>query len=170
MSRDLSDLKPRFLTLFNRVKKACASKGYDIRPYCTIRDPWEQAKLYRQSRTWQEIKDMIDNLERNGAPFLAEILLNVGPQFGKWITNAPPGFSWHQFGEACDIYILEDGRAIWNSNYEGYICYYDECINRNLTNLKVIGDINHCQLKKNSPPYYYKAETIDKMIKELYVK
>jgi hypothetical protein len=69
-----------------------------------MRDPWTQAKLWRQSRGRDEVEAKIEALRRDGAAYLADILEEVGPQrTGSWRTNAIPGLSWHQLGKAVDF-------------------------------------------------------------------
>lgn len=86
-----------------------------MRPNAGLRDPFEQAKLWRQSRSIEEILAAIDELRSVGAPFLAHCLESVGPQHGDPVTNAPPGYSWHQWGEAVDCFWLLGGKAEWSS-------------------------------------------------------
>jgi len=167
MNRDLKELKPRFLTLLKRALKACISEECILVPYNTKRDVWQQAKFYRQSRRWVEIRDSIDALKETGAPFLSKVLSDVGPQYGRWATNAPPGFSWHQWGEACDCFVLQDGKAIWDTDHCGYTRLKEECEKRGLT-IFSRKDPNHCQLKKHSPSFYYRISTIDERMRKLY--
>jgi len=170
MDRNIENLKLRFATILKRVINACKKEGYNLRPYCTKRDVWEQARLYRQSRTWTEIKEMMCRLEEEGGTFLSKVILEVGPQYGRWVTNAPPGFSWHQYGEACDLFVQENYKAIWNPTHPGYLSLHENSKKRGLTTLESINDPNHCQLKKHSPNFYYKVETMDKLMRSMYVK
>jgi hypothetical protein len=43
----------------------------------------------------------------------------AGPSDGPWATNALPGQSWHQYGEAVDCFLVDaQGHAVWESrNY-----------------------------------------------------
>lgn len=115
MSRDLSLLVPDFLEVIHRVLSECYELGIEMRPYYTLRDPWTQARLWRQSRSLEEIMEAIRKLEHNGAPFLAHVLHAVGSQNGARVTNELPGFSWHQWGEAVDCYWHLDGNAEWST-------------------------------------------------------
>ena len=54
-------------------------------------------KLPQPSRNWPAQK----------ANFLASVLDGVGPQHGPHVTNALPGLSWHQWGEAVDCFWTE---------------------------------------------------------------
>lgn len=120
MSRDLSKLRPEFHDKVNCAISRCKNNGVIIVPFFTDRDIKTQAKLYRQSRTWKEISQAINHLEDNKAYYLAKILREVGPQNGRWATNALPGLSWHQHGLAVDCFVLENGKAIWDSKHPGY--------------------------------------------------
>jgi len=127
MSRDIELLKPLFkmkvVELLERTKK----RGFILRPFYTLRNAEEQAKLWRQSRTSEEIHRMVNKLRQEQAPYLADTLENVGPQFGRWATNALPGQSWHNWGEAVDCYVLlENGKAVWAAAHPGYKVYAEE--------------------------------------------
>lgn len=114
MPADLNTLDPAFKAAFEKLLADCARAGIEMRPYFAIRTPEEQARLWRQSRTTEEIRAKIKWLEDNGAPYLAKVLRDVGPQSGRHVTNALPGFSWHQWGEAVDSFWVVDGAAEWS--------------------------------------------------------
>ncbi len=81
---------------------------------CTVRDPWETARQFRQSRGTAEIEDRARRIEVAGYPWLAAILRDVGPQpSGPRITNAGPGESWHQWGYAADLCPFVGRRLAW---------------------------------------------------------
>lgn len=121
MSRDLLDLQPDFRQIVERILAECDAEGYLMKPFFTLRTPMEQAKLWRQSRGAGEIRAKIRELEDAGADWLAQIIDDAGPQYGRWATNAPPGYSWHQWGLAVDCFHSVDGRAVWDGPaYEVY--------------------------------------------------
>lgn len=131
MAADLKPLVPEFRAKVERLIANCAKRGIEMRPNEALRDPWRQAKLWRQSRTIQEINDKIAELRSKGAPYLADILENVGPQHGPYVTGSPPGFSWHQWAEACDCFWVVNGRAEWSekkkiNGLNGYAVYAEE--------------------------------------------
>ena len=74
-SRKLEDLDPRVAAMARAHIAACAAEGIRILVTFTLRSYETQAKLYAQGRT---------------AP-------------GKRVTNAPPGYSFHNFGLAYDL-------------------------------------------------------------------
>jgi peptidoglycan L-alanyl-D-glutamate endopeptidase CwlK len=115
MSRDLNLLRPDFKEKVEKMLSECQSCGITMTPYFTIRTPEEQARLWRQSRTSVEIQQQVKWLRDNGAPYLASIIEDVGPQFGPKVTNAIPGLSWHQWGEAVDCFWNVQNRAEWSS-------------------------------------------------------
>lgn len=80
------------------------------------RSPWAQARVWRQSRTTEQVRSEAAMLASRGAPWLSDVLLSVGPQagaLGRHVTRALPGASWHQWGEALDVAAMIDGRPTW---------------------------------------------------------
>ncbi len=114
-SRSLDDLIPEVREKAQIVQQACQEAGgFDILIYCTLRPLEEQARLYRQSRSRREINRKKLKLQNRGFDFLAEILENVGPCYGRHVTNAGPGESWHNYGQAWDAVPLIGGKPAWN--------------------------------------------------------
>jgi hypothetical protein len=142
--------------------KRCKDSGYEMRPYFTLRDPFKQAEFWRQSRSIEEIEEKISEFKDAEAMFLAYCIESVGPQFGDHVTNAPPGYSWHQWGEAMDCFWLVEGKAIWSdqkkiNGVNGYRNYAKIAIEIGLTSgglWKSIKDWPHVQLRENSSPGY----------------
>ncbi len=124
--RDLALLKEEFREPLVVALRESRKLGYTLRPFFTRRNPWMQACFWRQSRPTVEIQRAVRMLENQGAPFLADVLHEVGPQHGRWATNALPGQSFHQWLEACDCFVLESGRAIWSRRHPGYQVYAEE--------------------------------------------
>jgi len=122
--RKLEDLTPEFENQARQLIVEVENRhGYIMRPFFTRRTVYVQAKLWRQSRGAAEIERAIDRLTRRGATFLAKVLRDVGPQYGKWATNALPGLSWHNWGRAVDCFLLIDGHACWDDDHIGYRMY-----------------------------------------------
>ena len=131
MSRDLNDLIPEFRSQVEELLNVCNQSGYAMRPFFTLRTPFEQGILWRQSRSTQQIRQKIAELQDGGADFLAHCIESVGPQYGRHVTNVPPGFSWHQWGEAVDCYWWVNGKAEWSPDEDingenGYHVYAEE--------------------------------------------
>jgi len=124
MSRDIQLLVPEFRDKAEELIRLTGDKGFEMRPFYTERDIFDQAKLWRQSRSTVEVRKAADRLDHEGATYLAKVLINVGPQHGRWATNALPGQSWHNWGEAIDCFVQGDEqRAIWSSKHPGYQAY-----------------------------------------------
>jgi len=115
MSDKLQGLEADFREQVETLLGECRKAHVSMVSYFTVRTPHEQARLWRQSRPWSEISARIEKLKDAGAPFLASVLESVGPQNGPHVTNALPGASWHQWGEAVDCYWEVDGKAEWST-------------------------------------------------------
>jgi len=116
MAVDLNILTPDFRTKVLQLLAQCKNKeGIEMHPNEGLRDPFKQARYWRQSRPTSEIKAKINELHAQGATFLAHCIESVGPQHGPHVTNAIPGLSWHQYGEALDCFWLVNGHAEWST-------------------------------------------------------
>jgi peptidoglycan L-alanyl-D-glutamate endopeptidase CwlK len=114
-SRKLDDLASEVKEKALVVQEACReAAGFELLIYCTLRPLQDQARLYRQSRSRKEIDAKITKLRSRGYGFLADIIENTGPCYGKHVTNAGPGESWHNFAEAWDAVPLIGGKPAWN--------------------------------------------------------
>ncbi|GGD64254.1 M15 family metallopeptidase [Lacimicrobium alkaliphilum] len=114
-SRNLNDLVPAAKSKAEQVIQACQqATGFELLIYCTLRTLEEQARLYRQSRSRSEIDIKIAKFNQRGFAFLGEVLESVGPCYGPHVTNAAPGESWHNYGEAWDAVPLIAGKPAWN--------------------------------------------------------
>lgn len=134
MSTDINLLEPEFRDKINLVLEDCKRKGFELRPFFTIRDVLEQARLWRQSRPLTEIERVVRKLRREGASFIADAVEQVGPQHGRWATNNLPGQSWHQWGLAIDCYVIADGgHSVWSSKHPGYLAYAEASKAQGLT-------------------------------------
>lgn len=160
MAADLDKLHPDLKALTLKLLNRCRARGIEMRANNGLRDPLEQARLWRQSRSIEEITAKIKHLESKGAPLLADYIRRVGPQHGEHVTNTPPGISWHQWGEALDCFWLLDGKAEWSirkisNGLNGYKVYSDEAEALNLTaggHWNSFKDWPHVQLRKASNP------------------
>jgi hypothetical protein len=131
MAADLGALLPAFRIRVEDLVSACRLRGIEMRPYMGVRDPMEQARLWRQSRAREEIELKITELRQSGASYLARCLELAGDQNGPHVTNSIPGLSWHQWGEAVDSFWVVDGRAEWSTTKKvdglnGYQVYAEE--------------------------------------------
>ncbi len=115
-SRDLNDLQPDVADKARRLLQRCADEGLDLLVYCTLRPVAEQARLYRQGRPLRQIERKAEELRRRWRrPDLADLLMDVGPQYGARVTYAGPGQSMHNYGLALDAVPLRGGKAVWSA-------------------------------------------------------
>jgi peptidoglycan LD-endopeptidase CwlK len=155
----LDGLDSDFRAALERTLEGCAGRGVEMIPYFGIRTPAQQGVLWRQSRSTSEIADKIAELNTKGAAFLAECIASAGPQHGPHVTNAIPGYSWHQWGEAMDCYWLRNDKAEWSTtilgNSNGYRIYADQASQDLLTAggyWQSIKDWPHVQKRKAGAP------------------
>lgn len=110
----MDTLEPAFKETCIKVLLDCAELGVQMRPFFGRRSPLEQAKLWRQGRTIREINEATKMLDNEKAYYLSDQLKIVGPQHGRQVTNALPGNSWHQYGQALDCFWTVNGKAEWS--------------------------------------------------------
>lgn len=122
MSRKLSDLTPQMEGKAKAFIEECWRLGVKVTIYNTQRSLEDQARYYRQGRSYLKIKDKAYSLAQKGFTYLSDALLSVGPQKGsKIITNAAPGESFHNLAEAFDAVPVRDIDGdgdldgLWNS-------------------------------------------------------
>jgi peptidoglycan LD-endopeptidase CwlK len=119
MPISLDDLDAPFRQSLEQLLDTCRDDGIEMVPYFGLRSPFDQGKLWRQSRSQNQIDAKLAELSAKGADFLAYCIESVGPQHGPPVTNAIPGLSWHQWGEAMDCYWLRNGKAEWDTELGG---------------------------------------------------
>ena len=179
MSRDLNLLQPAFREKTETMITECRDLGIVMTPYFTIRTPEQQARLWRQSRTSNEIGKMVRWLRQNGAPYLANVIEDVGPQFGPKVTNAIPGLSWHQWGEAVDCFWNVDNTAEWSVRRKirlldgrtenGYRIYAEIAVKNGLTAgglWSSFKDWPHIQFRNRRLSSFYTIAEIDQHMQD----
>lgn len=175
-SRKIEDLVPALQPQALTLLEKCRARGIEMRPSATLRSPFEQAKLWRQSRSKQTVQNKIAQLRNLDADFLAFCLESVGPQpSGPNVTGSIPGLSWHQWGEAIDCFWLVNGDDVWDPDLKinglnGFRVYAQEAKQMGLTagglwqNFK---DWPHVQLKSaGSPTDVMSLTDVDRIMKE----
>ena len=175
MAADLNELAPDLRVRVTDLLRGCIDAGVEMRPYFTLRDPFEQARLWRQSRSREQITAKIAELRSAGADFLAFCIDSVGPQNGDPVTNAIPGLSWHQWGEAADCFWVVNGTAEWSTQKKingvnGYHTYADRAATIGLTPgglWRSLKDWPHVQLRSDpSPLGVFTLPEIDRRMRE----
>ena len=116
MSRAISDLNESLQDTVKWLLLDTEWINLDLLIYCTYRSPAEQARAYRNGRSIHQIREKANELAlKYGRHDLADLLISVGPQFGREIiTHAGPGQSLHQYGAAFDAVPMRDGKPVWN--------------------------------------------------------
>ena len=154
-SRELKDLVPELRKKANQVVEICKKNNVDILIYCTLRTLEDQAKLFRQGRSRVAINKKIEELNSKGYNFLSDIIKKVGPQNEtKIVTNAAPGFSWHNYRKAFDAVPIVGGKAMWSNSHPSWIVYGDACLEVGLTwagTWKTFKEYPHAQLDPGNP-------------------
>jgi len=116
-SRKIEDLEFGLRSRVRAMVRDLEEEGITLLIYCTFRSPEEQARLYRQSRSRDEIDVKVRKLEDRGFKFFADILVGVGPQkgfLGRHVTFAGPGESFHQYRLAADGVPIIEGKCGWS--------------------------------------------------------
>jgi peptidoglycan L-alanyl-D-glutamate endopeptidase CwlK len=171
--RDLSLLTPEMRRKVLLVKQECLKNKVEILFYCTLRPLDEQAVMYRQSNSFAKINAKIEELSENGFGFLSNIIIDIGAQQNtKWKTNACPGESFHNYGEAVDGVPIVNGRPVWNYEENPMVWdIYGKAVKN--AGLEWGGDwkkkdLPHAQLAKGSNPLeLYSPEEIKKKLTKL---
>jgi len=176
MPVDLNLLVPEFKQKVETLLANCKQQGVDFIPSEGLRDPFIQARYWRQSNTAAVVAAEIQRLKTAGANFLAYCIESVGPQPNNgWLTNAIPGYSWHQWGEAVDCLWYVNGKEIGNAGTvidgkNGYEIYATEAKKLNLEAgyfWPVHPDSDHVQLRAaGSPSILYSLTQIDTIMKQ----
>lgn len=169
MTVKLDKLSHAFRTKLVMAMDESKAAGTIMVPYVADRDPWEQARLWRRSRNKAQVEAALTELRAGNAKWLADVLESVGPQpTGPWATNALPGFSYHQWGTACDLYWLKNGKTEWN-DLTGYAAFAAHCKHVGLTHgyFWKSRDAVHVQLHSETKPVGTMAQ-IDAAMRAVY--
>ena len=83
----MAKLVPEVAELAKRHIEACSAEGIELVIVQSVRTMEEQAAIYARGRTAS----------------------------GKAVTAAKPGMSWHNYGRAYDVAVIEGGRIDWKS-------------------------------------------------------
>lgn len=171
MSFDITQLNSALTIKLTNLIQNCSNHGYTFVPYFGLRTLQQQAIMWRQSRTNAVIQQQLLDWRSLGACYLADILDGVGQQNGPMVTNALPGFSWHNWGEAVDCYLEIDGKPCWDGDNPGYKVYAEEAVKLGLTAgyyFKSFKDPGHIQLRSQEIPKIYSLQEVNDNFKKKY--
>lgn len=164
-------LNPTLKVKLDYLLRSLAERRLCLEVYSTARSPWEQAFLWRKSRSRDEVNRAITKLRMEGAHWLARVLEETPPVRGRWETNNLPGQSWHQWGEAADFRVLGEGnRVIWTPNHPAYeeVAQTAKKVNLYSGFFWKNRDAQHIQLRADAVRAYYAWSEIDQRMKERY--
>jgi hypothetical protein len=174
MSNSLSDLVPEFALKAKQLLQRCDDLHVVMHVTETLRTPFTQARFWRQSRPTAVVNARIQKLRADGAPFLADCLQRVGPHTGEHVTNALPGLSWHQWGEAIDSVWVANGKETFSlkltvGGVNGFHVYAEQAEKMGLTAgafFQSIKDFPHVQLRGDASPLsHHSLHEIDAVMK-----
>jgi peptidoglycan L-alanyl-D-glutamate endopeptidase CwlK len=150
-SRDMSLLVPDFREEIEKVLADLKAAGTEFRPFFTLRGPASQARLFGIGRTRTDMEAAARTMANAGAKRLSKLVLEatVSPR-SKRVTNALPGRSWHQWGQAVDLFRFKDGAAVWATGE--YKPLVEAVRAANLTSGASWGDAVHVQDTSLSAP------------------
>jgi len=118
----------------------------------------QQAKLWRRSRTDNEIDHGIFELEQENCPFLAEVLRRANSPAGVAVTGDMPGFTWQNFGEEVEIHSTSHSIA---TDLMKIAKKYDLTVGESF-----LGNVSLRKSPFSTPLEVYKASEIDKLMQE----
>lgn len=114
-SKDVALLVPELSEKVSYLKKLCLENGIELGIGCALRGPEAQAKLWCRSRTITEVRARRTILEKP-APLIASLLRDEYAELGPPATSHLPGASWHQWGEAVDVFARIKDFAVWEGS------------------------------------------------------
>lgn len=162
----LDGLLPEFRTKIESLMDSLNSSEFTFRISFALRTPIDQAKLWRQGRSKTLINARIGDLEAQDCDYLAQCLKDAGPQNGPIVTNALPGLSWHQYGQAADVLAYDtSGRLITSGDDDAYKKLEEAARLEGLTTGRSWGDAGHIQASQLSKPQY-DLKTINDMMRD----
>lgn len=156
---DLDDLEPEFREKLVCIIRECIAADFTLDIKVGTLSVEQQAKLWRRSRTDSEIDHAIFELEQEKCPFLAEILRRANSPVGTAVTDKMPGFSWHNFGEEVEVCMPEDKADL--TILKKVVKKHDLTLSNSF-----VGDISIRKSPFENPLDVYKAQEIDKLMRE----
>lgn len=171
MSDYLNGLTPEFRSSLDKLITLCSNSGLVVRISSGLRTPLEQAMIWRRGREISIIVDKVGWLKSQGCYYLASCIQTAGPQSGEWATNAIPGESFHNYGEAADFLAYDhQGKPINDGNDPTYVQFQKLITLSGLNNYGThwTKDAGHVQLRPGSPVDIMNIQEMDKVLSERY--
>jgi peptidoglycan LD-endopeptidase CwlK len=159
--------------------EACNQRGVTMSPFFTLRTPQDQGALWRQGKTPADAELKALALDNVKARFLAQCIRNNPPKETNNVTDAIPGYSWHQWGEAVDCCWVDVNRKVnWSyvrvvDGVNGYQIYAQEAEKLGLTaggRWDTKADWPHVQLRPERDPSHLGIETINQEMQKRFSK
>jgi hypothetical protein len=119
-SRSLELLVPELRAKVETLSRLCLAKGFELGIGCTVRGPEAQARLWCRSKTPEDVARRRDIVSKS-APLIASLLREEYCSLSPPGSTHLPGSSWHQWGEALDVYAKVKGMAIWEGHMQHLI-------------------------------------------------
>ncbi len=172
-------LTDEFGAMAAKLLENCRQQGIIMVPYEKLRTPAVQANYWKTARSAADIQEARKRLLQQNCQFLLDCIDKGTPmQRNQQLTNALPGCSWHQWGEAMDCYWLYNGQKIWDLSYldadnrNGYKVYAEEARKLGLEAgyfWERIQDGVHIQLRKEASPLVsYTLKMINDVMEEYF--
>ena len=181
MASELSLLIPEFRKKVIDVIAACKKRGVNIEVLETVISPLEQASLWKQGRTAIEAELKMLALENANAHYLSQVMRAAQAKETNKVTEALPGYSWHQWGEAVScVWVDRINKLCWSptkleGKMNGYKVYGEEAQNLGLTHGSSFDDVAHgwtvLQLRPvQSPTEIFSLIEIDAEMKKRFLR
>jgi len=158
---DFTLLDPEFNEKITELTSVMTGLGYTLQPQSGFRSLKNQGKLWRQGRSSTLVKGQIQALTRSGFKTLADAIQSAGAQMStKICTHAIPGYSWHNWGRALDVFVNNDA----SGSYELYGTLANEATKLGLTsgfNFTTFKDPGHLQLNEHEVPELYTMKYVN---------
>ena len=155
------------------LREKCAEAGIGIRFKRGFVNVFEHAELWRSCHNSSEIDVAIAELQRKGCQFLAATMMHSHAMHLNQNLKRCPGFSWHNFGKAIDVEIVDrTGKKLHHDLREPLFCMFmdiaEDC-DLHMNHDACDFDGFHLQSEKESSPGdVYAPEVIDNEIYRSY--
>jgi len=158
---DFTLLDPEFNEKITELTSVMTGLGYTLQPQSGFRNLVTQGKLWRQGRSSTLVQGQIHALTRSGFSTLADAIQSAGAQMStKICTHTIPGYSWHNWGRALDVFVNNDA----SGSYELYGTLANEAAKLGLTsgfNFTSFKDPGHLQLNDKEVPELYTMKYVN---------